>query len=447
MKLRLIRCLVWGLLPLLALSACSVNRRPDWVNTHPQTSDYYYSIVKIDKHLADYKELARERALRDIAMQIVVQVQGQIESSETEIGGVASSVFLSRIQSSTTASLNDVELYSSYQDAQDYHAWYRLNKAQYRALRERRKSLALQQAVDLLFRYDNSGGDLTGGIGYLLQGLEVLDEFIDLSLVAPYQSKNIQVYQELLSRLQSLPALLELKIEPGELETVAWQKTNTILAVTLSKNGQAVQGFPLSASASATGTRIFAASLTDPNGMFEIRLEEVSNFITLQDIHVNVDKNMFSRQIKSPALALIWDRLSFNPAVLKIKVRKPRISLEYRVDGKADAESYNQVSGRLVDFDLALAETQEQADYSLRVDVYIRDGAYIPEIGVQSALGSPSLSLMNNATGEILYSETIPNLKGTGKTLELARLRARQNVAEYLCEELIYNAIASKIYP
>ena len=94
-----------------------------------------------------------------------------------------------------------------------------------------------------------------------------------------------------------------------------------------------------------------------------------------------------------------------------------------------------------------MAETADKADYSLRIDVFGQDGQYIPEIGVQSVLASPSLSLMNNATGEILYSETIPNIKGTGKTMELARMRARQNVAQYLCNEVIYNAVAAKIYP
>lgn len=443
----LIRYLVWILVALLVSSACSVNRMPDWVNTRPQTPDYYYSIVSVSRALPGYKETARERAFQDIAMQIVVQVRAQMESSESEVGGVASSVYLSRIQSSTTASLNDVELYASYQNSREYHAWYRLNKAAYRALREKRRNMALQQAVDLLSRYDRTGADLRSGITYLLQGLELLDEFIDLPLIAPYEGKNTQIYQELLSRLQALPALLNLEIEPRELEAVAWQKTNTILSVRLTLRGQPVQNFPLQTSASATETSVFSAGSTDTKGDFEVRLEQVCSFEPLQELRVNIDKSQFAGQIKSPAVAQIWDRITFKPALLKINVRKPRISLEYRVEGKTDAESYQKVTGRLVEFDLALAESAEKADYNLRIDVYIRNGSYIQEIGVQSALGSPSLSLMNNATKEILYSETIPNIKGTGKTMELARLRAVQNVAEYLCDEVIYNAVATKIYP
>ena len=337
---RLIRCLILGIWGLMFLGSCALNRVPDWVNKRPQAPEYYYSIVKIDSRQHNYKDVARDRALQDIAMQIVVQVRGQIESSETEISGVASSVYESLIQSSTSALLTDIELHSVYENAQDYYAWYRVNKARYKAMREARKNLALEQALDLLDRSDVPGAALQLRISDLLSGLDLLDEYIDLNLSTFHRGKPIHVYNELLARLKALPASVEIRLEPAELVAVAYQRTETIITALVFNRGLAAATFPLKVSMNSYANLYCAGKSTDAQGKLFIHLEQICGFDPLQELTVQVDKAAFRGQIKSPALAQIWDGIVFNPAKLLLKIRKPNIWIEYRVDGRPDPEGY-----------------------------------------------------------------------------------------------------------
>ncbi|MCD8479672.1 MAG: LPP20 family lipoprotein [Candidatus Cloacimonetes bacterium] len=136
---------------------------------HPSDPMFYSAVVSESKARPNYQELARDKALRDIAMQISTQIDASISVSEREAWGIASSEYLSTLQATSSASIRDLQLRDSFETDKMYYAWYRLNKAEYEAQRRLLRDRALASSVDLLNRYHGAASDPATAIPLLLQ--------------------------------------------------------------------------------------------------------------------------------------------------------------------------------------------------------------------------------------------------------------------------------------
>mgnify|MGYP003800438275 CR=1 FL=1 len=447
MERSLNRILSLCVLTLLLFSACYAAKRPDWTKKEPLSNEYYYGVSTVSKSLSGYKDIARENALKNISLQISVQIKAELQTSETEISGINSSQFISSIQSSTGAILDDVELYQVYETGKEYSACWRLSKIKYRMMREARKALALSQALDLLGKYDEPGTEISLGIGMLLNGLDLLESYVDMDLSTEYRGERIQLFNEFLSRLRSIPASLQPVIDPNELELVVKRTARTTCEVKLKgKDPLTCRHFPLSAVFSQGEGELAFDGFSDETGSMKLFIDKISSFEPLQTVTVSVNKDYFLPGIKSDAVRSIWQDLAFKEAMLTIHALKPKIFLSYVTDSATDDEAVKKLCGRILELDLGLADTPKDAHYYLEIKVSTREGAYIQELGAWSAFANVRMNLTDPATNNVVYSASYDNIKGTGKTVPLALQRARQSAANYLVNEVLYSNVAKLIY-
>ncbi len=430
------------------LSACYAAKRPQWTKSEPADREYWYGISSIPKSTPNFREVARETALKNISLQINVQISAELQTSETEISGLNQSRFISTIQSSTTAMLDDVQLYQSFEDKKHFWACYRVNKAQYRAMREMRKRVALEQALDLLGKYDAKTDGLSLRISYLLDGLSLLESFVDLDLRTIYRKEEIHLYNELMSRLKGLPGKLSVAVSPDQTELVIKRGYRSTYRIFVSETGdEPCAAVPMKAFFSRGEGEISADKLTGEKGDIRLYIDRITSDEALQSVTIGLDKDYFNDQIKSEALRELFSRLSFPEATLTIHALKPRVFLKYHDGTATGEEGIKKINGRLLELDLGLTDSEEKAHYVLAVDISTQDGIYIPEVMSHTSYAITRISLKDAGSGTTLYSDSFDTIKGAGKTKEIARQKALQAAIGNICDELLYYNVYKKIYP
>jgi hypothetical protein len=445
--LRKLLCL---LLPLFLLSACAINKAPDWVTSQTADGAYYSSVVAIPKQIPDYREQARANALREISTQINVNVRSELETREQENAGYVFTALIGSIQSSTNAILEDVELFRFHEDRKYYYAHYRLSKLHYLQQREARKTIALQQALQGVESFDLSGTDIASGLSSLLSAIELLEPFADLDLRTTLQGRPQNLYTSALSRLRELPA----KLVPSWPESLG--RATALQAMDMSKRAKLLyqkasgeqypcHNFPVSISFGRGGGVFSGDSFTNSSGDAELHLSRITSLESRQEIVFTVDKQYLLSRVTSPSVAQLISQLEFNSARYILEVSRPKLCLEFD-SGSPDDRQYAQgLQGRLLELGLETVERPTMADYRLQVRLNIRQGSYINMVQVYSASADILVSLVDQASGQTVNSSSFSGVKGTGTSQSLADYRARYNAVRMLNDELLYRILSQTI--
>ena len=150
-----------AMIALVYLSACgnkgvvdnqptSDATKPNWVSAKPASSIYFYGIGLAQKTAgnSDYLEVAKKNALNDLASEIKVNVSSNSILYTLERDYKFESEFTETIRTTTNENLAGYEVADSWQDNNQYWVFYRLNRADYYAAKEREKRAALENAAD-----------------------------------------------------------------------------------------------------------------------------------------------------------------------------------------------------------------------------------------------------------------------------------------------------------
>ncbi|MEF3694927.1 MAG: LPP20 family lipoprotein [Candidatus Cloacimonadota bacterium] len=438
------------LLPLILLGACALNKRPDWVSSQMADPAYYSSVVAVPKQIADYREQARANALRDISTQIFVNIRSELETREQENAGYVFTSLSGSIQSSTNALLEEVELYQFHEDRKYYYALYRLSKLHYRQQREARKTVALEQAIQSVERFDRSTTDIASGIGDLLFAIELLEPFADLDLRVQLEGRAQNLYTAALSRLRDLPA----KLNPS------WEETSgsvtALQALDLSQRGKLLyqksaseqyccQNFPVQISFSR-GDGVFSADrFTNNAGEAELHLNRINSLESRQEIVLTIDKDYFFSRVSSPSLMQSINQLEFGRARYFLEVGRPKLYLEFDSGSPDDRQNAQRLQGKLLELDLDAVERPTLADYRMQIRISIRQGTYISAVQVYSSSSDIQINLIDQNSGQTVQSLSYPNIKGTGTTQSMADYRARQNAVRIINDELLYRILSQSV--
>lgn len=432
MKLRLAFAL------LIILAACSTNRTlPDWVSETPANAVYYSAVVRESKSTKNYQEIARDKALRDITMQISTQIESSISVSEHEAWGISGSEYLSTLQATSSASIRDLQLSDSYENAKDYYAFYRLNKAEYHAQRRILCNRAMASAADLLARFDANPNDLAMGIPLLLQALENLVDFLDMELVYG----NINIYNEALSRLRALPTYLQLSFTKPRMPATAK------LAVTQYAEGRAFfrqqpcPNLPLKFSFEEGEGQITTNAFSDSRGTFELEIKRLNSAATPQRIKLELDKAALTGTLSKAPVIKLWQSIAFAPAYLILDVQRPQIYLDYSFIASYQNGLREVLAKHLANLDLGLTGKLEDAHYLLEVRVFAKPGEYLSNLNYYTSFGDIHLTLKDPHTGATVnYLERL-NLKSGGNTREKAERAVEYDAMKAIGDGMLYRLI------
>lgn len=446
--MKLFRIAIYLLLVMGLLASCSLNRRPDWATMQSRDPAFYSSVVSVSTALPNYRDFAREQAMRGISSQISVQIDSELRVREQENAGYIFNDLAGTIRSRSSTYLEDVELHRSAIAGKYFYAEYRMNKARYRELRESRKRIAMQGALEALEAFDQSRGDVVTASYALIDAIESLEAFADLDLSAQYQSERVNLYTIALSRLKALPQKISLNWEQSSIRMVALvlEGRNINASAFYQKSSMesfACSNLPIKASFSRGSGSLLYPDLTDNYGKAAIFIKRIDGPEANQAILLDVDKAVFTDRTESVSLKRTIHALVFPSATLGIEVSRPGFALEIRSEARDQATISNQVRGKLLEW--GLQSRQTNPDFLISISLEAVEGDYIRALNAHSANASLHLEILDG-NGVSLSSNTYGNIKGTGNNRDTAHQRAIQLAIGNLCDQYLYQALRPVLF-
>jgi len=432
---------------LLLLSACSVGKKqPEWTLQQPFDNGYYSAVVKIPKKAPNYKELARNEAIREISTQISVQIDSDIALTETEANGILSSELISSIRSSSNNKIRDLQLVGTYETKNDYWAYYRLSKSEYYAWRKNQCEQATAQALNLLNEFDLSQTNLTPGISALLKGLELIVDYTDMDLTTSYRNKQINLYNELFFRLNHLTEKVKINYAEKEIDLTAKQRERKSITVfVIYQQEIPVNNFPVCFNFLSGKGEIVAKGLTDENGKAELIINRITSFSTPQFIEAKPDKDFWLVGIENPIVKTMFGNLQFLPATLKLNVNRPKAFVQYSFNNTSGTDYRNILLKKLQDLDLEVSTNQNESDYTFKVNIITRNSEFLPLLKQYSAVADAYIELIDSRTGKSIYNTNLTGIKSVAVTTDAVKGKNELDAVNELCDKVMFMLVQQYI--
>ena len=427
-------------LPVLFVISCSSapEIKPDWVINEPRSDDeYWVGIGILEKPLPDdYRWLAQQRALNEIASHIKVRVTGSATNIFEELNYDVDEYFSAIIKTRVDQNINDVEYVDHYESKFEFKAYARLSKKKYFADLARKREKAVSTALEFISKADpfnvNSFNYLSSA---LLEIKPYLDQDLDVNIPEGSQKKvNLAAYIKIklfdyIDRIEFIPEtdpyILKILSEDGSFYKADCidKKTSKVLAnipVLYQINNQDEYATGISNTDGILSLNPFLdGKISHPEHIsHSLDLSKLvdTSFISILAPMVRNTKVTFN--IKGPDLAIKADEKNLGK-----KLNPPFISSaikEYFV---------KNLSGKFT--------TEKNADYVITLVVNtVPRSKEADSYGFYYVYANVELSIMSSIDNKQLYSKSITQVKGVHTDLHLAGKKALDKLLNEIKLEL-----------
>ncbi len=426
------------LICLFCLVSCTANKNaPDWIQSQEHNPAYFSSLVHVKTSIPKYKDMAREMAANDIAMQISTYIETETQVSQTEIMGISHSEYISHIRSSSSTQLKNLSPLKSYETGGTYYVLYRLNKAEYYTDRARQRDLAISRAQDLIAQYDSAAEQPGIAIPYLLSALDLISEYLDMNLSSPKGN----IAGEIFLRLNQLTHIIDYRWNTGTVSAIAKaNKSITLEAKVIHHDsGEALSNIPLGASSESI---VFSnPRFGDPEGRYIFPVDRIDSLDPIQRVDLYFDKDHYSSLLQNQAALKIWQAVNFNTKSLEINVSKPLVFLDYAYLSAFQGGYRESVAGALANLNIGIAAKLDEAEYLLKIRIEAKPGKYINNMKHYTSLADIRLSLIDPVSGATVNYLEHTDLKSGAATREEAERNAERDSATLIGDSLLYRLL------
>ncbi len=409
--------------------------RPSWVSSKPVEGNAYSGIGMAYKSSgSDFIAIAKNNALNDLASEISVNISSNSLFYQIEQDDNLRAEFQANTRLKSKENLEGYELVASYENANEYWVYYKLNKAQFLTLKEKR----LQNAIGLAKQfYTNSvqfkeQGLFAESIKFNIKALAALKDYLADPITTTWNDQEVFIIPELYSNLQETVSSIKLIPPQTSIATKRGQaiSSSQLYFLATNKNGDKLAGLPVYFFYS--GQRITNNQLyTNANGVVGFTINKVTSTNNKEYFQANINMvALVSESTDDPFIRKLVAKISAPEARIEITIEKPQIyieSTELNLD-KTMANKYlaNAFKQNFIAEGFDIANSKKQADYFLKIE------ANTQADGMQQKLVSASLYATITFTDHnesLLYEKPISNFKGVQLTTEKAGEDAYRKLA------------------
>ncbi len=424
----------------IILTAKSV---PYWVEKRPIDKDYYIGIgmAKISKGDTDYIQIAKDNALKNLASEIKVNISSEVLSKVSENNGKLKELVQTSVKTTTQADLEGFELVDTYKDKNYYWVYYRLSKALYKKIREKKIKSVLAQALSLYKKakeYEKEN-DIVSATDFLFQALDIIKKYPDEKV--EIEGKSVYLFNETISRIKLLFKNIHLESNMPKF-TVKFNKKikeHPFVKAYYKDKDRVVPDLPLIVQFIKGEGEILTKEKTNKNGTAEIHINKVTSAQKLQILKIAVDKNGIINGDSLSSLAKEVINL-LNVAETKIFITVEGLLFyveanENILGQKSDIKILEpKIKEGLLKRNITFVETPEKADAILTISASTNEGGEF--YGMYSAYADVEISLTDLENGKEIYNNTFSKIKGIDKNYKKAAKKALSNAAGEILSNL-----------
>lgn len=407
------------------LSACGGPKKvqgppqPDWVPNRPTSQLYYYGIGAARKTLdvSQYQQAARQNALADMASEISVSISSNsvIHAFESNLNFTED--FSSTIRAQTQQDLEGYEQVDSWDDVNNYWVYYRLSKAQYQQLKDKRKNDAITRSLDFFTSGINAreGGDVRLGLVQMVKALEPIKPYFSESLPVDIKGTEVYLGNEIFKEISNTLAQITIAPVKGNINIKTGQPiSSSMLAFKAFFRGSTpIASLPLGVDYTEKPLRN-NKQRTNSAGNASFDIDVVRSKKSFESFTAKVDLNDILTEAGTDQLTRrLLTRFNLPKGTIRINIEKPVIyiiSAETNL-GEAIKPGYIEQSiiKKAVEMGYLVKNTPTEADYIVRIVAAASSKGQAGQYKVACLGGTLSLETGN---GNQLYHKPLDGFEG-----------------------------------
>lgn len=411
---------------LLILSACNStkkaqqaiveNPRPDWVQSKPFNATYYYGIGNVNTriHAVDYQQVAKSKALEDLASEIEVTIDAQsvLHQKETNIAFIENYEATTRVD--VQNNISDYEVVDSWNNQNEYWILYRLSKEEYRRTEQEKRLNAINKSLHYL-ELSEKESNYKLQLDYLLQALDAIKPYLNDPLKAERNNQEIYLGNYALSQLNDRLVYLKLKKGSDEL-TLDWSNCfSKEASFALLYNDLPVDNIPVRIKYNSYSDQKI---LSDNNGLirYKIRGDFYTDAPPVMEAWIKT-----SDLIKDRMIATLYES-EYSPISIKIKMEKPRLYITSD-HGRGSFQELIEKAGAKLSPD------------SSNVDLFLNAEFQVKTVGKTDDFNTSSCTILMkvyNNEGRLVEEKTWPAAKGVHTNQISANNKAIENAIKQI---------------
>lgn len=411
---------------LLIVNACSSNKkvqetvydnpRPEWVLSKPFNSTYYYGIGNVNTqiHPTEYQQVAKSKALEDLASEIEVTIDAQsvLSQKENNIEFVENYEATTRID--VQNNLSDYEVVDSWRNENEFWVLYRLSKSEYKFIEAEKRNSAINKALHYL-DLSESETSYKLQLDYLLQALDAIKAYLNDPLRSERNNQQIYLGNYTLARLNDHISLLKI-IKANDEIVLDWNNCfSKEVNLSLQYNDVPVENIPVRVKFNSYADQRI---ISDSNGLINYKIK--ANFYDEIPPTINAWIKT-SDLIKDKMIAALYES-EYSLVSIKVSVDKPNLYI--RTDyGKGKFQNIVEKSGAKLSSDTS------------KVDIYLEAVFNTHVVGKTDDFNTSSCSIdmrVYNNQKQLVDEKTWPSAKGVHTNQTSANNKAMENALKQI---------------
>ena len=409
----------------LLLGACVGGKKvqgppkPDWVTNRPTSQMYYYGIGAARKtsNVSQYQQAARQNALADMANEISISI-----SSNSVIHAFESNLnfredFTSTIRAQTQQDLEGYEQVGSWDDENTYWVSYRLSKAHYQQLKEKKKSDAVTRSVDFFTSGISArqSGDVRLALVQMVKALEPIKPYFSEPLPVSIDGTEVYLGNEIFKEISNTLAQISLVPQMAEVSVKVGQAipASVLRFSALFQNSTPIASLPLEVTYSEKPLRN-NKQRTNSNGNASFDVDVVRSKKTFESFSATINLNdILTEAGTDPLIRRLVTRFNLPKGTIRINVDKPVIYILSNETNLGDPLSpgplEQSVKKKAVEMGYLVKSAPEEADYVIRIIAATSSRGQAGQFKVASLEGTLRLE---TSKGDQLYHKPLEGFQG-----------------------------------
>jgi len=394
---------------------------PQWVKSTPIDRDYYHGIGIATKSSGshDFREIARQNALSDIAGNISVNISSSSVLGQYEVDNQYSEYYKEKIKLSTQNYLEGYELIDSWENNDNFYVYYRLSKVTYERIKSERIQKALNQSEGNYreaLAFDAKGNPLES-IRFYIKAIESVKDFLGEDLRTDINGSNQSYTSHLMAGLTSSLQSIRIVYPVKSIDVMRGERPEydplDIQALDGMDNPLAGLAF-ISRFSFLPGKNI--ESVTGANGKFNLNIGPVetknkNEYLTsIVDLEKLVKGNTSDQVIRKLLL-----NLAVHEYILPFQIISPKFYIETVEENMGDiidkTDVKTELSKLLSKDGFEITAEHSVCDYKITVNATSSKGTEREGRFSASLNGS---FVCNDQSGRTLYRKTISEITGLG---------------------------------
>ena len=265
---------------------------PDWVNRHPSSEDAYHGVGMAPTDSEDYKKVARNNALADIAGQIATRLETNSLFEVIDVGEEVREMFDEQIKSSMAAWFEGQKLVDSYEGDGFYYVYFTLDKEEYKKNAEKRRQEVLNIAIGFFgsAMEAQKNMDLLQALDLFAKGLEAVEPWTFMDLTEQGVNLPVELYNGYMNVFSGLAITSDVTRIKGE----SFKSISQPIGVCLTRNGRAVPNARLKMEFLCGNADMTTTAVTNQIGCADFYVKNITSKENILEVVFSLDDSFFA---------------------------------------------------------------------------------------------------------------------------------------------------------